>query len=62
MYTLRYKKVTVTMHPEVLENMKIYLKQLNLSTDIKYVSQSEFVTEAVKQLLQKELEDAKIVH
>ena len=40
---------------DLLEQMKNYLKQVNDDKSLKYVSQSEFVNEAIKQLLVKEL-------
>ena len=54
MYKQKYVKVTLTMDPTVLGEMKEYLKQLNEDKSIKYISQSDFVTEAVKRLLQEE--------
>lgn len=53
MYKQKYVKVTVTMDPTVLADMKVYLKKVNVDKGIMYVSQSDFVTEAVKQLLNK---------
>ena len=58
MYKQKYVKVTVTMDPIVLSNMKEYLKKVNVDKDRMHVSQSDFVTEAVKQLLNKELNNA----
>lgn len=54
MYKQKYVKVTITMDPTVLAEMKEHLKQLNENKSIKHISQSDFVTEAVKQLLVKE--------
>lgn len=54
MYKKKYVKVTVTMDPTVLAEMKEHLKQVNENKDIMHVSQSDFVTEAVKQLLNKD--------
>lgn len=54
MYKQKYVKVTITMDPTVLSEMKEHLKQLNENKSIKHISQSDFVTEAVKQLLVKE--------
>ena len=54
MYKKKYIKVTVTMDPVVLDEMKVYLKQVNSDKSISHVSQSDFVTEAVKQLLSKD--------
>ena len=53
MYKVKYVKVTITMDPEVLSNMKDHLCKLNESKTLKYVSQSDFITEAVKLLLIK---------
>lgn len=53
MYKKKYVKVTITMDPTVLAEMKEYLRQVNENKDIMHVSQSDFVTEAVKQLLNK---------
>lgn len=58
MYKKKYVKVTVTIDPIVLDEMKVYLKQVNSDKSISHVSQSDFVTEAVKQLLNKELNNA----
>lgn len=58
MYKKKYVKVTVTIDPIVLDEMKVYLKQVNSDKSISHVSQSDFVTEAVKQLLNKELSNA----
>ena len=53
MYKQKYVKVTITMDPTVLADMKEYLKKVNVDKDRMHVSQSDFVTEAVKQLLNK---------
>ena len=53
MYKVKYVKVTITMDPEVLSGMKDHLCKLNESKTLKYVSQSDFITEAVKLLLIK---------
>ena len=58
MYKKKYIKVTVTIDPVVLDEMKVYLKQVNSDKSISHVSQSDFVTEAVKQLLNKEISNA----
>lgn len=58
MYKKKYVKITVTIDPIVLDEMKVYLKQVNSDKSISHVSQSDFVTEAVKQLLNKELSNA----
>lgn len=54
MYKNKYVKVTITMCPTVLKEMKERLKELNSDKSISHISQSDFVTEAVKQLLNKE--------
>ena len=54
MYKKKYIKVTVTMDPVVLKDMKEYLKNINSDPTIRHISQSDFVTEAVKQLLSKD--------
>lgn len=54
MYKNKYVKVTITMCPTILKEMKERLKEINSDKSISYVSQSDFVTEAVKQLLNKE--------
>ena len=48
-------RVHATMDPKLVQRMKDYLQQVNDDKSLKYVSQSDFVTEAVKQLLNKEL-------
>lgn len=48
-------RVGMTIKEDLLEQMKSYLKQVNDDKSLKYVSQSEFVNEAIKQLLVKEL-------
>ena len=58
MYKKKYVKITVTIDPLVLNEMKVYLKQVNSDKSISHVSQSDFVTEAVKQLLNKEISNA----
>lgn len=55
MYKKKYVKVTITMDPIVLNEMKEKLKKINSDKSISYVSQSDFVTEAVKQLIDKEV-------
>lgn len=54
MYKKKYIKVTVTIDPTVLSSMKERLKELNSDSSIKHISQSDFVTEAIKQLLSKD--------
>lgn len=51
-------RVGMTIKSDLLEQMKNYLKQVNEDKSLKYVSQSEFVNEAIKQLLNKELNNA----
>lgn len=51
MYKKKYVKVTITMDPNVLVKMKEHLNQVNKNKDMMHLSQSDFVTEAVKQLL-----------
>lgn len=51
-------RVHATMDPKLIQRMKDYLKQVNDDKSLKYVSQSEFLSEAVKQLLSKELNNA----
>ena len=48
-------RVGMTIKADLLEQMKSYLKQVNDDKSLKYISQSEFVNEAIKQLLVKEL-------
>lgn len=48
-------RVHATMDPKLVQHMKDYLQQVNEDKSLKYVSQSEFISEAVKQLLNKEL-------
>ena len=47
-------RVGITIKPDLLQEMKNYLKQVNDDKTMKYVSQSEFVNVAIKQLLEKE--------
>ena len=51
-------RIGITIKPDLLQEMKDYLKQVNDDKTMKYVSQSEFVNEAIEQLLNKELTDA----
>lgn len=48
-------RIGMTIKAKVLQRMKNYLKQINEDKTLKYVSQSEFVNEAITQLLNKEL-------
>lgn len=50
-------RVGMTIKPNLLKQMKNYLKQVNDDKSLKYVSQSDFVNEAIKQLLEKELKN-----
>lgn len=50
-------RVHATMDPKLIQRMKDYLQQVNNDKSLKYVSQSEFISEAVKQLLAKELKN-----
>ncbi len=54
MYKKKYVKVTITMDPIVLDKMKERLKKVNSDKSMSHVSQSDFMTEAVKQLLDKD--------
>ena len=51
-------RVGMTIKADLLQRMKDYLQQVNNDKSLKYVSQSEFVNEAIKQLLDKELNNA----
>ena len=51
-------RVHATMEPKLVEQMKNYLQEVNDDKSLKYVSVSEFISEAVKQLLDKELYNA----
>ena len=51
-------RVHATMEPKLVEQMKNYLQEVNDDKSLKYVSTSEFISEAVKQLLHKELSNA----
>ena len=55
MYKKKYIKVTITMDPTTLKEMKECLKQVNSDKSLGHVSQSTFVTEAVKKLLKSEV-------
>ena len=48
-------RVHATMDPKLVQQMKDYLQEVNEDKSLKYVSASEFISEAVKQLLNKEL-------
>jgi Arc/MetJ-type ribon-helix-helix transcriptional regulator len=51
-------RVHATMEPKLVEQMKSYLQEVNDDKSLKYVSASEFISEAVKQLLDKEFNNA----
>ncbi len=51
-------RVHATMEPKLVEQMKNYLQEVNDDKSLKYVSISEFISEAVRQLLEKELNNA----
>jgi len=51
-------RVGMTVKANLLKRMKDYLQQINKDKSLKYVSQSEFVNEAIEQLLNKELNNA----
>jgi len=55
MYKQKQVKMTITIDPDVLEQLKVYLARVNGTKTMMHVSQSSFITEAVKQLLSKEL-------
>lgn len=47
-------RIHATMDAELVKQMKECLTKVNEDKSIRYVSQSEFISEAVKQLLDKE--------
>ena len=47
-------RIGITIKPDLLQEMKNYLKQVNDDKTMKYVSQSEFVNEAIENLLYQE--------
>ena len=51
-------RVHATIDPSLVQRMKDYLLQVNEDKSLKYVSISEFISEAVRQLLEKELNNA----
>jgi len=51
-------RVHATIDPTIVQEMKDYLQQINNDKSLKYVSVSEFISEAIKQLLSKELDNA----
>jgi len=48
-------RASITIKAQVWQNMRSYLQQVNDDKTMKYVSQSEFISEAIEQLLSKEL-------
>lgn len=48
-------RASITIKANVWQRMRDYLQQLNDKRSLKYVSQSEFISEAIDQLLDKEL-------
>ena len=48
-------RASITIKAQVWQRMRDYLQQVNDDKTMKYVSQSEFISEAIKQLLNKEL-------
>ena len=55
-------RVHATMEPKLVQRMKEYLQEVNDDKSLKYVSTSEFISVAVRQLLDKELNNAKKVN
>ena len=51
-------RVGMTIRADLLHQMKSYLQKVNDDKSLKYVSQSEFVNDAIRQLLEKELNNA----
>ena len=50
----RQAKVTFTLKPSLLKELKEYLEKDSKTNDYKYVSQSEFISVAISDLLKKE--------
>lgn len=48
-------RVHATIDGKLVQQMKDYLQKINKDKSLKYVSQSEFISESIKQLLRKEL-------
>lgn len=48
-------RIHATMDEKLVKQMKNYLQEINEDKSLKYVSTSEFIGEAVRQLLKKEL-------
>lgn len=57
MQTQKYVKVTITMDPTVLEDMKKYLKRANTSPELAHLSQSKFITYIVSAYLNNKSTD-----
>lgn len=51
-------RIHATMDAELVKQMKDCLNKVNEDKSISYVSQSEFISEAVKQLLKQESSNA----
>lgn len=47
-------RISITLKPELLKQMKNYLSEVNTDKTLKYVSQSEFIAIAITELLTKE--------
>lgn len=47
-------RISITLKPELLKQMKDYLQEVNGNETLKYVSQSEFISVAISDLLLKE--------
>ena len=48
-------RASITIKARVWQRMRDYLQQVNDDKTMKYVSQSEFISEAIEQLLNTEL-------
>lgn len=46
---------SITVKAEIWQRMLNYLQQINEEKSLKYISQSEFISEAIIQLLDKEM-------
>ena len=51
-------RIHATMDSTLIQQMKDYLQKINEDKSLKYVSQSEFISEAIRHLLSKELNNA----
>lgn len=47
-------RISITLKPKLLNDMKNYLQKVNDDKTLKYVSQSEFISVAINDLLIKE--------